>query len=451
VRYMNKTRLIQIASLLPIASASLASAQPLEYTIQELPSLNGNDPSLNSNATGMNEHGHAVGISQDGLGNNQSIVWINGQIETAIPIWQGELSFPFAKGINNHGQVVGQGGTGRPSNGGIIAPMTWTADDGMWVPDPGPQIHSGWSWAINDSGQIGFDPTTGVGEMGIIDPIDGVREIGFPGGSPWSVWEINNNGVACGAGRLTEGHLLHAYRYDYDTDTITDLGSDLKIGGHSDGYGINENGDIAGWAEIVGSTRHPIVWAADGRMIIMATGDLGPGHLGATAEHINGYGTVVGDDLSAGAEPPIGWVAYDVLSVGLADVTTQGAGAGDPGFGVPDRLITGADINYYVNAWVAGDLGIADLTTTGAAIGDPGYGVPDGAITGADINYYVNAWVAGPVVATKLVLKEQLSAADQLSWTRLHPFEVNDAGQICGIGIVDGRTRGFLMTPLPND
>jgi len=38
---------------------------------------------------------------------------------------------------------------------------------------------------------------------------------------------------------------------------------------------------------------------------------------------------------------------------------------------------------------------IADTTTTGAAIGDPGYGVPDGMVTTADIQYYVNAFVAG--------------------------------------------------------
>ena len=129
------------------------------------------------------------------------------------------------------------------------------------LPQPGPQVHSGWSWAINDSGQIGFAPI-GNGAMGIIDPIDGVREIGFPGGSAWSLWEINNNGVACGAAYMADMTYLHAYRYDYDTDTITDLGSDPVIRAHSDAYGLNDNGDIAGHAEIVNSTRHPIVWAA---------------------------------------------------------------------------------------------------------------------------------------------------------------------------------------------
>jgi len=79
---------------------------------------------------------------------------------------------------------------------------------------------------------------------------------------------------------------------------------------------------------------------------------------------------------------------------GPGDVTTTGAAIGDPGYGVPDGSITTADIQYYVNLYIAGDPG-ADLTTTGAAIGDPGYGVPDGSITTADIQYYVNLWVAG--------------------------------------------------------
>jgi len=78
-----------------------------------------------------------------------------------------------------------------------------------------------------------------------------------------------------------------------------------------------------------------------------------------------------------------------------ADVTTTGAGVGDPGYGVPDGAITTTDIQYYVNFWVAGDVGVADLTTTGAGVGDPGYGVPDGAVTTTDIQYYVNLWVAG--------------------------------------------------------
>jgi|GEM_PF-694967 len=77
----------------------------------------------------------------------------------------------------------------------------------------------------------------------------------------------------------------------------------------------------------------------------------------------------------------------------FADITTQGAGAGDPDYGVPDGQITAADLNYFVNAYLAGDLAVADVTTQGAGAGDPNYGVPDGQITAADLNFYVNAWV----------------------------------------------------------
>jgi len=78
-----------------------------------------------------------------------------------------------------------------------------------------------------------------------------------------------------------------------------------------------------------------------------------------------------------------------------ADVTTAGAGAGDPDYGLPDGQITAADLNYFVNAWVASDPAVADITTAGAGIGDPNYGIPDGQITAADLNYFVNIWLVG--------------------------------------------------------
>ena len=78
----------------------------------------------------------------------------------------------------------------------------------------------------------------------------------------------------------------------------------------------------------------------------------------------------------------------------VADTTTQGASIGDPTYGVPDGLVSAADLNFYVNGWVT-DSPCADLTTQGAPIGDPLYGVPDGAVTAADLNYFVNAWIVG--------------------------------------------------------
>jgi hypothetical protein len=103
-------------------------------------------------------------------------------------------------------------------------------------------------------------------------------------------------------------------------------------------------------------------------------------------------GTIYLDDLCVNQGSP---ACPEDPGCGIADVTTTGAGAGDPGFGVPDGEVTGADIQYFVNFWVAGDVSVADVTTTGAGAGDPGFGVPDGQVTGADIQYFVNFWVLG--------------------------------------------------------
>jgi len=449
----------QVASIdNPVRAIPVSGAgQPAGYTIVELPCLGNDIPEINSNATGLNEAGHVVGVAEEDYYENGVLRW-----RTHGVIWDsdGQIIFNasdepdggwvFAKGINNLDDIVGQGSqSAAPDPGYIGVPKTYQHGIGLFNPDPNQPEH-GWSWAINDSRQVGY---TSHGEMHIYDPIDGDREFalpGYPAGWGQELWEINNAGQACGAARAAD-HFWHSFRYDYDTDTIVDLHDAVRFR-HSVGYGINELGDIAGWAEEFDGVTLATIWAMDGREIIFDTWVFPPSdptsYPWSYAEHINGHGDLVGDEGShIPGVPNIGWISYGALGVGIADVTTQGAGVGDPGFGVPDLLVTASDVNFYVNGWVAQDLTIADLTTQGVGVGDPGHGVPDGLVTASDINYFVNAWVVGPVAPHKTDLLSLLSPADQLLWTRMHPFEVNEAGQICGTGIVDGRTRGFLMTP----
>jgi len=81
---------------------------------------------------------------------------------------------------------------------------------------------------------------------------------------------------------------------------------------------------------------------------------------------------------------------------GEADITTQGAPAGDQSNGVPDGIVTGADLQFFINAWFADNTAIADVTSHGAGqLGDPFYGVPDGLVTAADLLHFVNFWIAG--------------------------------------------------------
>ncbi|MCB9840380.1 MAG: S8 family serine peptidase [Phycisphaeraceae bacterium] len=65
------------------------------------------------------------------------------------------------------------------------------------------------------------------------------------------------------------------------------------------------------------------------------------------------------------------------------------------GYGVADGLVDQSDMNYYIQQYNASNLDIADLTTTGAGSGQPGYGVPDGVVNSDDFLYYSSLWVAG--------------------------------------------------------
>ena len=113
--------------------------------------------------------------------------------------------------------------------------------------------------------------------------------------------------------------------------------------------------------------------------------------------HRQGLITYVPIDTAGGFR----WIGPDVdigafenqestVACSVADVTI----AGSPWPGLPDGRVTGVDLTYFVNMWVA-RWWPTDLTTANAGIGDPGYGVPDGRVTAIDLGYFVNAWLEG--------------------------------------------------------
>lgn len=75
------------------------------------------------------------------------------------------------------------------------------------------------------------------------------------------------------------------------------------------------------------------------------------------------------------------------------DLTTT-AVAGQPGYGVPNGILSNDDFFYYLAQFAAGNLAVADLTTT-AVSGAPGYGVPNGVLTNDDFFYYLTLFAEG--------------------------------------------------------
>ncbi|TVQ62963.1 MAG: hypothetical protein EA378_03885 [Phycisphaerales bacterium] len=83
-----------------------------------------------------------------------------------------------------------------------------------------------------------------------------------------------------------------------------------------------------------------------------------------------------------------GWNIDDVQLVALLPVGCAADLTGPALDGVPDGLVTVADLNYFIGAWLASEP-IADMT--GPALD----GVPDGLVTTADLNFYINLFLDG--------------------------------------------------------
>lgn len=99
---------------------------------------------------------------------------------------------------------------------------------------------------------------------------------------------------------------------------------------------------------------------------------------------------ITGPDLTALAGDQ--FAVARVAAVG--DVTTTNTNPGSPLYGVPDLVVDGADLSFYVERWLAADAGVAfDVTTTNTNPGDSGYGLPDGSTDGADLSFFVEKWL----------------------------------------------------------
>ena len=349
-----------------------ASAQAGSYTIIDIGDLAPDGIMASTQVTGMNELGHLAGITgDDPSGGAIPVLYRDGQLIN-LGGFVGSLTAGGSKGVNNFDQVVGWSMAPYPSGGYQSEPFVWTEGLGMINPiDDLSTNYSGESWGINDSGQQTFN----VGGCSMYDPVAGFRQLHFPGSaanSGWKAWEINVDGVVCGSARGPSLQ-INAFRYRFATDTIENL-NDPLIDHHSDAYGLNDRGDVAGWSVQFDGQRPSIVWTAQGQTLRLPVGDLGVDQVEGKAEHINNHGDVVGMDYypgPTGGNPdldPIGWVAFDALDT-------------------------------------------------------------------------------SPVVKVKLLsLLDPLAASE---WRRLHPFEINDRGELCGFGVpaAGGFARGFLMLP----
>lgn len=250
------------------------------YTVTELGSLNSLS-NRESVAYDINDSGQVVGYSYASSGEMRSVLWENGAITAD---WRLIGSRNYASAINNAGQIA----CNSTPNGHVLGrcPSLW--EKGNFITNIGECGGSSYANGINNAGQVvGWNSDQPfVWKDGLTTLLS---LVGSNAGGSQAV-DINDQGQAVGYSNtqnITGESTLHATLWQ-PKGKSKDLGI-LRGGKYSQASGINQFGQVVGWADSSNKIKHAVLW--QGGMIK----DLGLLQDNATqATKINNRGTVVG-------------------------------------------------------------------------------------------------------------------------------------------------------------
>ena len=344
-------------------------------------------------------------------------------------------------------------------------------------------------------------------------PIDDVSHLAFRYlieeiptlGTPGS--EANSNATGLNeqgdVAAIVEDDSWHSYAAIYRDGELILL-DPIYPGGGATPRGINDLGEVCGWADAQvppAVVAHPMVWTEEDGMVDLAAD---AGLIGGWAWGINNSGQVslalgyayVWDPVTGLQEirypdSPVGFASaqaweinnagvvcgearrqdnelhafrYDSATDTITDLHDAAAFRMSRAYGINDNNdVAGLAVAYsweiYPMVW-AGD-GTTIQMGTGDVRPDLLYSTAEhinmrGDVTGHDTSVEPATpgvgWLAFGVLKGDLrkYTVESFLAPDALStWSQLHPFEINEARQVCGTGLNAGHTRGFLLTPYP--
>jgi probable HAF family extracellular repeat protein len=305
-----------------------------------------------------------------------------------------------ASAINNRGEVVGRSKTGAGQTHGFVYRAGVMVDLGTLA--DGTYSHA---TAINDRSQVlGYGGINAYApqfaehmnsffwENGSMRAFNGFYcPCGFgERHSTAATYGVSGATLAAGVAKSMRG-VLHAYRWV--DDAMSDVVGSPSSLSTSTAYGVNDRGQIVG--------------ERDGRAFLCQNGetlDLGtlPGDRASRARGINASGQVIGESIAAdGASRAILWQAGAMVAVGTlpGDVTSRARGINASAQVIGESVA--ADGTSRAFLWKNGAM--SDLNTS----------IPPG-----------SGWVLTTASA------------------------INDAGQISGAGLYNGRTRAFLLAPV---
>jgi probable HAF family extracellular repeat protein len=266
---------------------------------------------------------------------------------------------------------------------------------------------------------------------------------GFGGQPNTHAWDINDNGLVVGQ---SSGDGVHSYSLLWENGIVSSIGN---LGSNNNGANyartINNGGDIAGQSAVAdGYTNTVSAYLKPAGQPMQAFGPVG--RILCIASDINNSGKVVGTIINLDATNSYRAFVYDggsVANLGLPNgaVWSSASGINDSGD------IVGWGTFYYGST----PLTRAMLYKDGIWI-DLNAGAPTACLAinhNGDIVGYIGLNPQTAVVWKNRQMQTLISLIDISSgWSRLDiPNDINNSGQIVGVGIHNGVTSAFLMSP----
>jgi len=312
---------------------------------------------------------------------------------------------------------------------------------------------------INNLGQVvgGAGTADGGSHAFLWDPESGIQDLGTVPSRSSTSWaaDISDQGQVAGYGSVPEigGQKSNALRWsDGIIERLGDLGALFPYACCSWGYGINDSGDVVGET----STRH----GSQNRRAFLYTGgemqelpSLNPAGSISEARDINNAGDIVGTSYTGSnfVRHAFLYSGGSISDLGALGVNRFGSdysyayGMNDKGQVVGVSSIPGAEMHKSAFIWDS----VNGMQSLGGLGG------------GSSVAYAVNeaGWVVGTAPTTEgshaflhregtmLDLNDLIPAGS--GWTLTFATDINDQGQICGVGVPSGSSQGraFLLTP----
>ncbi|MBE9125979.1 MULTISPECIES: PEP-CTERM sorting domain-containing protein [unclassified Coleofasciculus] len=319
---------------------------------------------------------------------------------------------PIPIAINETSQIVGSSGLLNPGNSGLF-----------------PFVEDGRAFLWENSL---------INNLGNLANLDGFDSEAF---------DINDSGQIVGRSEVNSpdffGFDYPSHAFLWENGTMTDLGT---FGGvSSSAFGINNRGQVVGSVENKSGEERAFLWQ-DG--VVTDLGTLG----GSTsvAVRINDSGQIVGRaETSSGSKHAFLWENGMITDLGtLGGSSSTALDINDSGQVVGYVNPVGESLfNLHAFLWQDGtmtDLGTLDNLSNSAAYGINNVGQVVGLTygnRGGSVEGKPFIWENGIMIDLN-----NLITADS-GWKLIVAQDINDVGQIVGIGLINGTARPVLLTP----